>query len=257
MEQNLILLAPATFLAGLLSFLSPCTLPILPAYFAFTFQANRQTVVRMTVAFFLGLATTMILLGASATLVSRLLAQNLRAVTLIGGLLIVAFGVMSLFGKGFTGIRFQQRPNATAFGSYLYGATFALGWTTCIGPLLGAGLTLLATQGIGVLEGMFLAFVYTLGLGAPLILISVYFSRLGSGTRVWQFLRGKGFDISIGGKKIFLHTTSILSGVMMIALGLLLASGQLSVLTQTAQASDLSQWVIATEEKIQSVFGLK
>src|SRR4029453_5873731 len=92
---NVLVLAPAAFLAGVFSFLSPCTLPILPAYFAFTFQARRERVVVMPVAFFLGLATTMVAVGASATALSRLLFSNLSQLTLIGGLIVIAFGVMS------------------------------------------------------------------------------------------------------------------------------------------------------------------
>ena len=142
---SLAALAPAAFAAGVLSFLSPCTLPILPAYFAFTFQARKQNLVWMTVAFFLGLATTLTILGASATALSLLLLRNLHQITILGGLIISAFGVMSFLGKGFAGPQFQDRPASTALGSYLYGATFALGWTACVGPILGAILTLLAT----------------------------------------------------------------------------------------------------------------
>src|SRR5207249_2880991 len=94
---SMLLYAPAAFLAGIFSFLSPCTLPILPAYFAFTFQARRERVVFMTVAFFLGLATTMVTLGASATALSQLLFHNLRELQLIGGLLVIGFGLMSFF----------------------------------------------------------------------------------------------------------------------------------------------------------------
>jgi hypothetical protein len=82
---SLAALAPAAFAAGVLSFLSPCTLPILPAYFAFTFQARKQNVVWMTIAFFLGLATTLTVLGASATALSLLILSNLRQITPLGG----------------------------------------------------------------------------------------------------------------------------------------------------------------------------
>jgi len=102
-QSSLLILAPAAFLAGIFSFLSPCTLPILPAYFAFTFQARRDRVVLMTVAFFLGLATTLVAVGASATALSQVLFRNLNALTTIGGLIIIAFGIMSILGKGFTG----------------------------------------------------------------------------------------------------------------------------------------------------------
>ncbi|MBE0697650.1 MAG: cytochrome c biogenesis protein CcdA, partial [Anaerolineaceae bacterium] len=83
MNQNVLLLIPAAFLAGILSFLSPCTLPLLPAYFAFSFQASKSNVVVMTVAFFLGLATTMTVLGATATALSLFLFRNLHLLTLV------------------------------------------------------------------------------------------------------------------------------------------------------------------------------
>lgn len=257
MEQNLLILVPATFLTGVLTFLSPCTLPILPAYFAFAFQSSRQNVVRMTVAFFLGLASTLTLLGASATLVSRVLHAYLREVTILGGVLIVAFGVMSFFGKGLAGIPLQRRPTTTLLGSYIYGATFALGWTTCIGPILGAVLTLLATQGLSALQGTLLAFVYALGLGTPLIIVAVFFSRLGQGSAFWKILRGRGFEINVAGKTWFLHTTGMFSGILLITLGVLLASGQLAALTTEAQGSALSLWVIEAEEGIRNWFRLQ
>jgi cytochrome c-type biogenesis protein len=254
---NLLVLLPAAFLAGLLSFLSPCTLPILPAYFAFSIQTHKQNVTTVTVAFFLGLATTLTVLGASATALSLLLLQNLRQLTLIGGLVVMAFGVMSLLGKGFAGPQFQNRPARTLVGSYLYGATFALGWTACVGPILGAILTLLATQGIAIAQGAMLAFVYALGLGAPLIVISSFFNRLGRGTRFWQILKGRGFEVKLGGQVLYLHTTSILSGLLLIGMGYLLASGQLTFITQLAAGSDISVWVVDTEEYLRALFNLR
>jgi len=252
-----LILIPAAFAAGVLSFLSPCTLPLLPAYFAFSFQTNKSNVVVMTVAFFLGLATTLTVLGATATALSLVLFQNLHTLTLVGGIVVILFGTMSLLGFGFTGVQFQNRPEATIIGSYVYGATFSLGWSACVGPILGAILTLLATQGAGILQGAFLAFIYALGLGLPLILVASFFSRLGTGTRVWHFLRGKGFTLKIFGRELFLHTTNLLSGVLLIAMGILLASGRLTAITQVAAASDFSMWIIDVEEHMRNLLGLK
>lgn len=253
---NLLVLSIAAFFAGLLSFLSPCTLPILPAYFAFTFQAGKQNVVGMTVSFFLGLATTLTILGASATAVSLLLLNNMRQITVIGGLLIIAFGVMSMFGKGFSGPQIEERPARTAMGSYLYGATFALGWTACVGPILGAILTLLATQGVAVVQGALLAFIYAIGLGLPLIIVSTFFSKMGQGSRFWMIMRGRGFTLTLGSREISLHTTNVLSGLLLIGMGYLLASGQLSLITQLASGSDISLWVVDMEEQLRLLFGL-
>lgn len=249
------LLVPQAFLAGVLSFLSPCTLPLLPAYFAYSVQARGARAAPLTVAFFLGLATTLSLLGASATALSSLLFRHLERLTLIGGLAIIAFGVLSLLGKGFAGPRVQRRPAATLVGSYLYGATFALGWSACIGPILGAILTLLATSGSTILQGALLAFVYALGLGSPLIVITAFFHRLGHGTRFWHLIRGRGREVRLGRLTLHLHTTNILSGLLLIGMGYLLASGQLAVVTQLAARTPLAQWLIAAEEWLVSLFG--
>jgi cytochrome c-type biogenesis protein len=251
---SLLVLAPAAFLAGVFSFLSPCTLPILPAYFAFTFQARRERVVLMTLAFFLGLATTMVAVGASATALSQVLFRNLTALTTIGGLIIIAFGVMSMLGKGFTGAKLLDRPTASVAGSYFYGATFALGWTACVGPILGALLTLLATQGIAVLQGALLAFIYALGLGLPLILMAAFFSRLGSGSRFWKIMRGRGFAVNLGFTTLYLHTTSVFSGLLLVFVGVLLASGQLTLLSQWSQQTRLGEWAVSLEQGIESIF---
>jgi cytochrome c-type biogenesis protein len=252
---SVLVLAPAAFLAGVVSFLSPCTLPILPAYFAFTFQARRERIVLMTIAFFLGLATTMVVLGATATALSQLLFRNLTTITFVGGLIVVGFGIMSLLGKGFSGAQLLDQPTASVTGSYLYGATFALGWTACVGPILGALLTLLATQGLAVLQGAILAFLYALGLGTPLILVAGFFSRLGAGSRFWKIMRGRGFEVNLGFTTLYLHTTSVVSGVLLIAVGALLASGQLYWLSQWSQTTPLGQWAVSLEEAIDRLFG--
>ncbi len=275
-QSSTLVLAPAAFLAGIFSFLSPCTLPILPAYFAFTFQARRERVVLMTVMFFLGLATTIVLLGASATALSQLFFRELSSsgdvteiplgfttirlfsvldlVRLVGGLVVVAFGLMSMLGRGFTGLRLLDRPGAGAAGAFLYGATFAFGWTACVGPIYGALLTLLTTQGIAVIQGAVLAFIYALGLGMPLIIVASFFSRLGTGSRFWALIRGRGFELNLGFTRLHLHSTSVLSGLMLVLVGTLLATGQLSVLSQWSQSTPMGQWAISIEQGIQRLF---
>ncbi|MBV9791068.1 MAG: cytochrome c biogenesis protein CcdA [Chloroflexi bacterium] len=246
-----------TFLAGVFSFLSPCTLPILPAYFAFTFEAKRQQVALMTLAFFLGLATTMTLFGASASLLgSFLTGGNLRdTLAFWGGVLIIGLGIANMLGKGFSGIQMQERPSATFAGSYLFGMTFALGWSACVGPILGTLLTLLVAQGSSVLAGAVLAQIYALGLALPLFLVAVFFRQIGTGSRIWQIIRGRGFSINVFGRTLHLHTTSILSGLLLIVLGYFLASGELYRFSDWATRTPAGEWALNIETWISRAFG--
>jgi cytochrome c-type biogenesis protein len=252
-QNGIAVLIPITFLAGLFSFLSPCTLPILPAYFAFTFQAKREQVTLMSIAFFCGLATTMVIFGASATALSRLLFSYLTLLTTIGGIVIIGFGIMSFFGIGFGGVQLLDRPASGVLGSFLYGATFSLGWSACVGPILGALLTLLATQGIAVAQGALLAFVYALGLGSPLIIISSFFGRLGMGSPFWQFIKGRMVPVQIAGTTYELHTTSMASGVLLVGMGILLASGNLSAISEWTRQTSLAQFTLSLEDWLSSL----
>lgn len=249
---SLIVLAPVTFLAGMLSFLSPCCLPVLSAYVAYTAQVQRERLMMTTLAFFGGVATTIVALGASATALSQVLFRYLPALTTIGGIVIIVFGIMSLLGKGFGGMQLQSRIGAGTTGAYFYGATFALGWTACVGPILGALLTMLATQGLAVIQGAILAFIYALGLGTPLIALSSFLSRRDRNSRLWAALRGRGFNLTLGQHTLYLHTTSVASGLLLIAIGLLLATGQLSIFSQWALRSPLTQWVLNLEELLRA-----
>lgn len=254
---SMLALILAAFISGLLSFLSPCSLPILPAYFAYSFQTSKKNIVLTTIAFFLGLATTMTLLGASVTALGNVLVRNISALSIIGGTIIIIFGLLSIFGRGFTGVQFQEMPTKTLGGSFIYGATFAVGWSACKGPILGAILTLLATQGAGILQGALLSFIYTLGLGMPLIIISTLFSRLGNGSKFWKFIRGRGINLRLFNYTVSIHSTGLISGLLLIGVGVLLMTGTLNQLTQLGLESNFSTWVIDIDEKIRLMFGLR
>jgi cytochrome c-type biogenesis protein len=137
-----------------------------------------------------------------------------------------------VLGKGFSGMQLHDRPAATLAGTYLYGLTFAFGWTACVGPILGAILTTLVASGLSVLAGAALAFLYALGLATPLVLLAAFFGRVGHGTRLGTILRGRGFSVAVGGRTLHLHTTSLISGILLIAVGAMLATGQLTWLTR-------------------------
>jgi cytochrome c-type biogenesis protein len=256
--SSTLVLALPVFLTGLLSFLSPCTLPILPAYFAVTFQTKRSSIFLMSLAFFFGLATTLTLLGGAISALSGLLFGFKDTLQLVGGLVVIVFGVLGIFGMGFAGVQISERPSTTMLGSYLYGATFALGWTACAGPLFGSFMTLLATSGnVAVLQGAVLAFIYATGLGLPLIVIATFFNKLGRGSHFWQVISGKGFQVTLFGREFYLHTVSVIGGVLMIIIGVMLATGRLEVITQRASGSGFGTWFATIEAAISRLFGLQ
>lgn len=196
--QPFFVLALLAFGGGLLSFVSPCTLPVLTAYFAFAFQSGRKQIASNTLAFMIGLATTFTLFGAVGFALGRTLLRNQQLLMLVGGAIIMIMGVLSLLGRGFGGFATNetggpQPKNTSLGGSYLFGLTFAIGWSSCVGPILGAVLTL-AAQTSSVWRGMALLFIYTLGLGLPLLIVSTFFGRMSRQSRFWKILRGKGWE---------------------------------------------------------------
>jgi cytochrome c-type biogenesis protein len=191
-------LALLAFIGGLLSFVSPCTLPILPAYFAFAFQSGRRQIALNTAAFMIGLGTVFSVIGAGASLLGGVLRQNQLLIMIIGGGFIMVFGVMSLLGKGFAGMQQEDDSrinNATIGSSYLFGMTFAVGWSSCVGPILGSVFTLTGFSG-SILRGVLAGFIYTLGLGLPLIIVSTFFGRASRQSLFWRILRGKGWRVT-------------------------------------------------------------
>lgn len=198
LQQPFWVLALVAFTVGGLSFLSPCTLPILPAYFAFAFQSGRRQIATNTLAFMLGVATMFSLFGAGASALGAVLRRDQDLILLLGGALVVVFGMMSLLGRGFSGIQKEEEQvqPRTLGGSFLFGVTFAVGWSTCIGPILGAVMTMAATTG-SVVRGMMLLFIYALGLGLPLMVVSTFLGRTSRKSLVWRLMRGKGWFVKV------------------------------------------------------------
>jgi cytochrome c-type biogenesis protein len=195
--QPFMVLAFLASFAGVMSFVSPCTLPILPAYFAFAVSSGRKQIALNTLVFMLGLATVFSIMGAGASVLGRVLRQNQSLLMLMGGSIIIIFGVMALMGRGFTGVQRQQDEpvrNHTLGGSYLFGMTFAVGWSSCVGPILGTVLTMAGTTG-SVIRGMMLLFIYALALGLPLVVVSTFFGRASRQSIFWRALRGKGWNV--------------------------------------------------------------
>lgn len=186
-------LAPSMLVAGaagVLSFLSPCVLPIVPPYLAFmagtsideaTSGARGAGVLRAAVCFVLGLSTVFLLLGLAASAFGRLLLGHQRELALAAGIMIVVFGLnfLGLLRLPLLGREARLEAHATAgtgLGAYLFGLAFAFGWTPCIGPVLGAILALAAQEG-SVERGLLLMAAYALGLGLPFVLTALFLGR--------------------------------------------------------------------------------
>ena len=187
-------LLPSMFvalLAGLLSFLSPCVLPIVPPYLAYMggMTMNEMTddtskrggAIVPALFFVLGLSTIFLLLGFTASVFGAFFLQNQELFAQISGGVIVLFGLhfLGVFRIGFLDrdARFDAGDRGgSAFGAYILGLAFAFGWTPCIGPQLGAILSLAASEG-SVMRGTVLLAVYAFGLGIPFLLAAVFIQR--------------------------------------------------------------------------------
>lgn len=176
------MLAPnlsVAFLAGLLSFLSPCVLPLVPSYLAYVGggSGNRLTALRNSFLFVVGFSIVFTLLGASASLLGSLLLDARPLLVRIGGAVVIGFGLMLL---GLFKIPFLYRSGGPAYrgntstpvGAVLMGMSFAIGWTPCVGPALGAILTL-AGASATLNAGLALLGVYSAGLAIPFLLAAL------------------------------------------------------------------------------------
>ncbi len=206
----------AAFFGGVLSLLSPCSALLLPAFFAYAFQGSGE-LVRKTGIFYLGLATTLVPLGMGISAVSRVFYGYRGTLILVAGLVIIAFGVFQLVGRGFSVgplARLQGRIKGDSAGStYALGAIYGFAGF-CSGPILGAVLTVAAASG-QVFQGAGLLAVYAAGMAAPLFLMALLWNRFDLGHRRW--LRGR--EVSLG--PLSFHTTNLISGLMFILIGVL------------------------------------
>ena len=241
----------ASFLGGVLSLLSPCSALLLPAFFAYAFQSRRE-LAHKTAIFYLGLAATLVPLGMGISAVGALVYGHRSALIVVSGLLIIAFGVLQLAGRGFTvgpldRLRAKVRgdsssASSSSASSSSAAATFALGAVYgfagfCSGPILGAILTVAAASG-GALRGAGLLAVYAAGMAAPLFLMALLWDRLDLGRRRW--LRGR--EVSLG--RLRVHTMSLISGLMFITLGVVFiayeGTSSLSGFYESNGATDLA-----------------
>ncbi|MFE7797532.1 cytochrome c biogenesis CcdA family protein [Nocardia sp. NPDC057440] len=207
----------AAFLGGLLALLSPCSALLLPSFFAYSFGTPGKLFAR-TGLFYLGLATTLVPLGAAGSFAGRLFIGHRDLLIAIGGWTIIAMGVLQIVGRGFA-MGFAQRAAARHGHPEQAGAVYLLGMVYglagfCAGPILGSILTVAAVGGSPINGGLLLA-VYALGMSVPLFVLALLWDRFRLGGRRW--LRGRAFTVG----PLHLHTTSTVSGLLFILLGAL------------------------------------
>ncbi|GHH37931.1 cytochrome c biogenesis CcdA family protein [Streptomyces candidus] len=206
----------AAFLGGLLALVSPCSALLLPAFFAYSIDSTSRLLAR-TGIFYAGLATTLVPLGAAGSYAGRFFYGNRDLLVTVAGWVIIALGVAQILGMGFASKKMAElsgriRPT-TALSVYALGAVYGLAGF-CAGPILGSVLTVAAVSGSPVYGGLLLA-VYALGMAVPLFLLALLWERFELGRRRW--LRGR--TLALG--RFELHTTSLLSGLFFVALGVL------------------------------------
>ena len=242
--------------AGMLSILSPCSLPIVLGYFSVMFQQRPGRIGAITLAFLLGVGTTMSILGAGFTALGSLAIEYQEPMTQLGGMLIIGFGLLTLTGRGFSGMRMTGRSGSGLGAAYLFGLMFALGWTACVGPILGSILTLLladaasSSGAISLISGAALSQIYVLGMGLPILVLALGLVQGGSGREIGGVLRGRTLTFRIGRRAMSLPPATFLSGAMLIGLGILMLTGTMTRLSQQLGSSALSQWVVKIEEMI-------
>ncbi len=204
-----------SFLEGIITFVSPCLLPMLPiyiSYFAGGSERDTKRVVKNALGFICGFAMVFILLGALAGTLGSLLREYRVIVDLVAGLIVVFFGLnfLGVFKLTlFKGIKNTKPHDLGFFSSVLFGVVFSVSWTPCVGAFLGSALMLAASQG-NVLQGVVMLLSYSLGLGIPFFISAVLIDRL------------KGAFAFIKKNYRIINTAS---GILLIAVGVLMAAG--------------------------------
>ena len=221
----------AAFVAGLISFLSPCVLPLVPGYVSLIsgvgvdqLQAQESDLLKKvmlnSIAFVLGFSIVFVTLGAISTSVGQLLAIYKTKLAVVAGVVIIIFG---LHLTGVFQIKalladtrlHQLKGGSTAWGAFVIGFAFAFGWTPCVGPILAVILGFAAAQD-SVIKGIFLLAIYSLGLAVPFLLTSLGIERF---LKFYSRFRSH------------MHALEVASGVLLIILGGLLVFGRFTIIS--------------------------
>ena len=204
-----------SFLEGIITFVSPCLLPMLPVYISYFAGGGERTMKKTlsgALGFVLGFSLVFVAMGALAGTVGSFLKQYRMWVDLVSGLLVVLFGLnfLGVFRLDiFKGIRRRKTEDLGFFSCVLFGIVFSVGWTPCVGAFLGSALMLASQQGSTVV-GIFMLLCYSLGLGVPFLISAVLIDKLKT-----------AFDWIKRHYKVI----NTVSGLLLVAVGVLMATG--------------------------------
>lgn len=205
-----------SFLEGIITFISPCLLPMLPiyiSYFAGGGERSTGKTLKGALGFVTGFTVVFVLLGALAGTVGSFLREYQTAVNILSGLIVIFFGLNFLGVFKLNLFRSSSRPvntdNMGFFSAMVFGVIFSIGWTPCVGAFLGSALMLASQQG-HVVEGMLMLLTYSLGLGIPFVLSAVLIDYLKS---AFNWIK-KNYQI-----------INLISGGFLIFVGILMATG--------------------------------
>ncbi|MDR3113255.1 MAG: cytochrome c biogenesis protein CcdA [Endomicrobium sp.] len=222
----------AAFAAGFLAFISPCILPLIPAFISLItglslneINSSKKTVFLKTLIFILGFSSVFIMLGMSAGALGGFFEQNRNALRIAGGIIVIIFGlhIAGVFKIGFLNRQFSLNGTIerffgkSGFAAFFTGCAFALGWTPCIGPVLASILMLASGEG-NVFIGFWLLTFFSLGLTVPFILTAVFIDR---------------FVSFFGIIKKYYRQIEIISGILLICVGILLINDGFFKITTT------------------------
>lgn len=204
-----------SFLEGIITFVSPCLLPMLPIYISYfaggSEKSSKKTVIN-TLGFISGFTVLFVAMGALAGSLGRLLREYNTIVNIVTGLIVICFGLNFLGVLKFNifkGTKANKTQNLGFFSSFLFGVVFSIGWTPCVGAFLGSALMLATSQG-SVAQGVIMLLLYSLGLGIPFFISSILIEKL------------KGaFDFV----KRHYNVINKVSGGLLVAVGILMATG--------------------------------
>ncbi|MDL2301766.1 cytochrome c biogenesis protein CcdA [Lachnospiraceae bacterium OttesenSCG-928-D06] len=209
------------FLEGIITFISPCLLPMLPLYISYfaggEIEGKRTRIIKNALGFVFGFSIIFIILGVFAGTVGQLLSEHQTMVNIVSGLVVLIFGLnfigilrIPLLNKS---LKLKANTNNLGFiSSFIFGVIFSVGWTPCVGAFLGSALMLVSQQG-SIVKGTLMMICYSVGLGIPFIATALLIDKLKS---TFEFIK-RNYRI-----------INLISGIMLIFVGILMMSGYMN-----------------------------